>query len=942
MKKFALALVAMLMIAGSFTLVENVLADARLNESNQFVGGFSTKNVTPNNMFFFSSSKAKWIPFIPEARPGAPEAKLKSSDNKGIAVYCSVPGMYVVDIPVGSDVYQRLDVPYAGHTAEVGKPKLPVIIRYLEVPHDVDMKIEKLHIEYEILEGYKVYPVQEPLPGTETGEAYEFAIDKDTYSTDAFYPSDAARVGEPAIMRGHRIVPLILYPVQYNPAKKQLIVYSEIEVKVRYSEPAQIEGIEERLESDAFEALCKAFILNYKPPEEYPTRHSSPGPAHQFKSSSSSGANYLIITNSSFVYNLSSLVEWKRKKGLKTEIVTTRQISPGGVTAEDIKKYLKNAYNTWSPPPTYVLLVGDSEFIPTNYGMQHPAEEHGEEQVATDLYYGTLHGDDHFPDVFVGRISVDTPGQAETIVNKILNYERNPPSGSFFSNVSVVAFFQDDDNNGFEDRRFVLTSEEIRDYLLTQGYNVERIYTTNSAVNPTNYNLGTYGNGERLPDDLQPPIFRWDGDTQNITDAFNDGRFIINYRGHGLSQNFWDERPAPDGQWQGWYDGWHRPHFTTIILAGLRNGNMLPVVFSICCLTGWFDGETDPYPAWNHECFCEELLRYGKGGAVAAIGSTRISYSGYNDDLCKGFYDAIWPDFDPDMTTGAIFELGQILTYGKVYMAKMERNESMENLTYELFHLFGDPEMWIWTEEPKELEVTHPSEIGSGGLQEFVVKVRDENGDPVRNAAVCLWKSNDIHTVKDTNPNGTVIFEIEPSTGGNMDITVTAHNYRPYEGNIEVTYNGASISLSPNIGPEGIHFTIEGNDFSNGEEVDIHFGDVDLDSVIAAEGSFSENFTVPDVSLGHTNVVAIGKDSGRAAVAVFRVLPDQPLPDPYTYCQWDPSTWYLADYTEKEVWDSPSIQLYDEDGRAVASDDLVIGTTYTIKATIYNSGDCAR
>jgi len=258
-----------------------------------------------------------------------------------------------------------------------------------------------------------------------------------------------------------------------------------------------------------------------------------------------------------------------------------------------------------------------------------------------------------------------------------------------------------------------------------------------------------------------------------------------------------------------------------------------------------------------------------------------------------------------------------------------------DKLTYELFHLFGDPEMWIWTEEPKKLEVTHPSKIGSGGLQEFVVNATDENGNPVHNAAVCLRKSNDIHTVKYTNPNGTVIFEIEPSTGGNMDITVTAHNHRPYEGNIEVTYNGANISLSPNIGPEGIHFTMEGNNFSNGEEVDIYFGDVHLDSVTATGGSFSEDFTVPDVPEGPTNVVAIGKDSGRAAVAVFRVMPDQPLPDPYTYCQWDSSTWHLANGEKK--WDSPSIQLY-EDGTEVESKDLIIGTTYTIKATIYNSG----
>ena len=125
MKKFALALVAILVIAGSFTLVENVLADARLNASNQFVGVFPSKNVTHNNTLFFSFSKAKWIPFIPGTGPGAPEVKLKSSDNKGIAVYCSVPGMYVVDIPVGDDVYQRLDIPMRDTLLKLENPNFP-------------------------------------------------------------------------------------------------------------------------------------------------------------------------------------------------------------------------------------------------------------------------------------------------------------------------------------------------------------------------------------------------------------------------------------------------------------------------------------------------------------------------------------------------------------------------------------------------------------------------------------------------------------------------------------------------------------------------------------------------------------------------------------------------------------------------------------------------
>ena len=75
----------------------------------------------------------------------------------------------------------------------------------------------------------------------------------------------------------------------------------------------------------------------------------------------------------------------------------------------------------------------------------------------------------------------------------ILNYEQNPPSNSdFYENMAVAAYFQDDENNGYETRRFVRTSEEIRDFLMAEGYESERIYVTEPYINPTNYNNGYY------------------------------------------------------------------------------------------------------------------------------------------------------------------------------------------------------------------------------------------------------------------------------------------------------------------------------------------------------------------------------------------------------------------------------------------------------------------
>jgi hypothetical protein len=861
-----------------------------------------------------------WVPFITGAEPGAVhEAKLKSSDNTGILVDTDIPGMYSTNFCTEEDVCQRLSMPGAGSATEIGKPEVPIIRRYFEVPYDVNLTVEVVYSHAITLEEYNVCPVQPPRHDLITEETPEFVIDSNTYSTNAFYPAQNASVDEPALVRGHRIAVLTLCPVQYNPVTKQLRVYSKIEGRLNYDRPAQIEGVERRLESEAFESLCEAFIVNYKPPEEYPTR--------RYKDVGSPSVDYLIITHDDFETEVQPLADWKQKKGLRTKIVKTSDISaPADPTAAEITDYIKDAYDTWNPPPTYVLLVGDSEFIPTHYKNEHYSSRHGGHRTATDLYYGTLDGKDRYPDVFVGRISVDTTSEATTVVDKILGYEQSPPTNpNFYNDISACAYFEDDNDDGTAEKAYAFTTEQIRDHLDDLGYNVERIYATNST-GPANYMNGTAVAGG----------IAWNGTSADITAAFNSGRLIITHRDHGLSQNYWDYVD----KWQGWYDGWSEPWFTTGDVAGLNNGNALPVVFSINCQTGWFDGETDPNTGWNFECYCEELLRHQNGGAVAAFGATRNSPTWCNDDLLMGFIDAIWPDF-LSPTQNALYRLGEVLTYGKIAVV-LEHGYSADTTKVEVeeYNLHGDPEMSIWTSQPQPLTVTHPPAIGSGGSQKFVVKVMD-GSDPVLHALVCLRKDADVYMSEYTNPGGYVIFNITPSTGGDLDITVTKHNYLPYEGVITVTDGGAVITeFLPDSAVPGQPFGITAQGFSDGETVNIWFDAAVLDPTDATGGEIENVYRgVPSSHPeGPANVIVIGKSSGRAAVAVLTVLPPEPLPQPYIYSQWSSTTWHLNPRRRNPVWDNPCIQLYKEStGKRVSSGKLRIGTTYAIKAEFHNS-----
>ena len=873
----------------------------------------------------------------------------------GLCIDSNIYGMYKVDVVANGTNFHHLQVPGAGHIFEVGKPAVPTILGYFEVPPSVDISLEVLHVETLSFSDYYVIPTQEPPEDMPNATVPPFQLDEATYSADTYYPSDIVSLEggdgqSPIILRGHRIVAVSLFPVQFNPVTKKIRAYSKIEVRLKYNRPAQIGEIDERLESATFEEICRALILNY---QYRPNTQLAAAKGTQISLDAETGAEYLIITNDTFFQQVQPLADWKEKKGLLTKIVRTSDIKTGTVTADDIAAYIKNAYDTWNPAPSYVLLVGDSDFLPTHYKCPHPSLSHGGFDIPSDLYYATVDGDDYFPDILVGRLSVDTPAQTTTIVNKILGYERSniPTDPLFFSSVSACAQFQDEEpwvNNvptrdNYEDRRFVLTSEEIRDFLLAEGYNVERIYTTDPAVNPLNYSWPPYNNGDPLPADLlRANGFAWNGGTGDITNAFNGGRFLIYHRDHGLSQNFWNHRPAPQGQWWGWFDGWDNPSFTTGDVAGLANNERLPVVFSIECQAGWFDGETDqqndPVLVRSFESFCEELLRHPNGGAVAAIGSTRNSFSGYNDYLAQGFIDAIWPNFDPAFSSGGLFSLGQILVYGKIYMATFYGYHNQgTNVTFHLFHLFGDPETPIWTEEPTALTVTHPDTIGSGGVQKFVVTVKSAGGGAVYHAKVCLRKANDVFAVAYTDTSGMAFFEISPSTGGEMAITVTKHNYLPYEGRITVTDAGATLTVNPDQGPSGITVTLSGAGFDDGEDVDIYFGGATPDATFTASGgSFTETFTVPAGGEGPLNIVAVGQTSKRTAITLFRRLPDQPLPDPYLYDQWAPSTWHLNPEGGDPRWNNPDIQLLDSTGNPVASNDLTVGETYTVQATIHN------
>lgn len=900
----------------------------------------------------YNPPKLGWIPFDKKSKKGdLPKPTMKDSTTIGSMINFDIPGVFVREVKHQKLSYQRFSMPSHASLTAIGKPELPIIGQVIEVPQGVNFSIEVVKTREISLDHYRVYPAQKPFVDANIVDIRtswtreKFALDKTSYSNNSNYPGTLATIQaeDIGIIRGHRIIMLKANPIQYNPVTHETKAFAQIEVRVRYSTPAQVTAIPKRLYSRHIEKLLKNLVLNYRDQKRFDQKIDLPTDGGKERT----GCDYLILTNNTF-YNASDsnnpvirLSNWKQRKGLRTKIVDIANIT-NGQTYDGLRLYLKTAYDTWDIVPSYVLLIGDSDVIPVRYLTKHPS--HNDTLTGTDLYYSTLDGDDIFPDIYIGRLPVDTLAQATSAIDKIINYEQQPPNNAnFYSSAIISALFEDESGNpndgsedGTEDRPWIENVEDIRSFLLGQRYTVDRVYATSSGWpwDPLSDQPANYNDGTAIPVALTPPAFQWTGSGNDISNGINAGRFLVTYRDHGSRDS-----------WSGFIG------FGNADVDGLVNGNLTPVVFSIACQTGWFDNETDDATlntGNNDESFCEHFIRHNNGGSVAIMGATRNSWTGYNDFMMFGIHKAIWPAYVPNQAipgaeANQLLGMGQVMNFGKLYMA-MEYNSSTERtIQFEMYHMFGDPEMPIWTTAPVTFDVSHPAGIGSDGEQDFVVRVSNHNThNPITAARVAITRDNALVAVQETDPTGIARFKMAASTSGKLDITVTYLGYLPYMGQIEVSASGAAINhLDPDNGVVGQSVHVGGINFDGSENVDITFDGTLLTTAPSSAGSFGQSsqtnvdIQVPNPhDLGPVNVIAKGKNSNRYGVDVFQVRSQNPI-DLYMYDQWDSTTWSLHP-GDNPTWDNPSIQLYDANGNAVASNNLTAGQTYSIKVDVHN------
>lgn len=681
------------------------------------------------------------------------------------------------------------------YTEEVGSPKIPYCVKSFVLPDNAEVSPVRItSVSRRLIgENLLVIPAQYPTP---VGEGYSSWVDPNgkVYNSSNPFPGQYAEIISDRVDFGYHIISVKFCPIEYIPLERKLYL-CDFSFSLEYSVNRTISrtSIPEK-QSRRLSALDKEYVQSIVDNADmldsfvqYTNQSLSPVEVIV--------PEYLIITNESLKNTFQTLADWKTKKGTPTIIETVENIIKkyrGGDTQEKIRNYLKDIRSIYGS--LFVLLGGDTDIIPAR--MKKSRSSKGPSLVAVDYYYTcadqgewSVNGNNMFVDRFgnnafgvtfkLGRASVENKEEAEIFVSKVINYEKciGVEDTRYYNNALVVdAFISSGECNTY------LLYDEGKDALII-NYHEYKNSENNMVKSWFMYDdyLGTntlrcaYRNAKgywdyvkcdeekNLSDPVLGNVCRFEGNEEltsiNFLSALNNGgnsnygHFHIVYHMDHSSPNSMGASSKMKNQ-----------SINKSDVDLLSNGNYNQIVMSGGCTPADI----------TKDCVAEHFLNNPNGGAVAFIGNTDIGWSGEYTQFqrfCNELYK-------PSSSATKRYDLSILHT-------KASGSLSTGNCS---LHLFGDPEMQVWTGIPQNLNVSiTPSSIQNGSA---TITVTINNLPNSQTATVCLQKGDEVYTVR-TMQNGTQSFTISPKTTGVVDVTITSHNFRPFETTIP-------IGVSPN------------------------------------------------------------------------------------------------------------------------------------------------
>ncbi|KNY25256.1 C25 family cysteine peptidase [Pseudobacteroides cellulosolvens] len=721
-------------------------------------------------------------------------------------------------IKVNGVQYDSLTIPGCGLYAEKdGYPELPFKGFFVEVPGSGPVSVEVLDKSEEVLgKSYNIYPKQKT---TTESEKSEFYINQDGYKKSKSYPQNPVLIDSEGVIRGTRVVLVKVFPLSYNPSNKKVSAISSIKFRITSSkltdeQKSKYNEKKAKAYSNNFDSISQNIISNYQQVGTVDTTQN-------LDATNVTGARYLMIVKDSLYEEALPLADWKKRKGFQTKVTKLSEI---GSTTTDIKSYIQNAFNTWSPMPEYVLFVGDHQDIPAEYYSNYSCySDHG---------YSCVDGTDFFPDLTIGRLPVTTEDECTTVVDKILSYDMSPQPDTWYDDFLTASYFQTNSSSNTADNWYLETSSNIANYLSnTVGLTGHYAWSNEGNFTSYNWNSSTYPHRfavtNPVPSWITEKFTTEDTATANITSAINSGVSIAIHRDHGSQTS------------------WSIPNYTVSNINALTNGSKQPIVFSLNCSTGSFQRT-------GGDSFCEAFLKKSNGGSVGCIGATRTTYTSRNDSMANGIFTCFWPSYDSTYVNRSYSNNkrpANALNFGKYYMNLYFGGDVYTQSNIYAYHYFGDPEMMMRTKSPVTINATYSSSIYIG-QQTFQVNTG------VANALVCLYKGDEVYARGFTNSTGVFSASINPTTAGTMYVTVTGEDLNPHKGSVTVKLQGSWTSKTAMPSPRTSQSSAVVNN--------IVYSIGGIDSTLAVTNTVQTYNPSTNIWSTKANLITARKDAGAA------------------------------------------------------------------------------
>ena len=627
-----------------------------------------------------------------------------------VSFAASITKTYYFDEPVltPDNIFTRIEITEGVVVGTPGYPALPYRGISLLIPQNeniTNVLIEKGNEIY--LGGHIVYPIQRPVPLSDTTDVGFTEPDPDIYGSSEPFPAKQNTDFRTHYLAGYSIGSLAITPFSYIPVTGELYYFESITVTVEtaFNEAAETAANNFLFENDpVIDSRLQILVENYEDKDTFynPTRTR---PNDEYR--------YTIVTAAAYVDDFQPLADFHAQQGYLTEIVLIEDIlsSYGGVDdADKLRNYFK--YEDAQDPFKYVLLGGDTNIIPYRglYGIVNAGgpTEKIDYDIPADMYYACLNGTwdededgiwgeagnigqpeeaDFLAEFYIARICFNSHIEIANFINKTIMYSETPVLDELQSALLVGE---------------LLCAPPFGTLTYGGWYMDELIgfcdthYPTTGI--PTNWNISK----------LYEEEFDWTFD--DIKDSLSQGPNLLNHMGHSGVQRCMQI---------------YNYQLTTGNITNNGVNHNFINGYTQGCYAGSFDNRT---PNGNHpgDCFAEKITTM-ETGAVTFVANSR--YGWYRRGSTNGPSQRFHRHWMDTFFGDNIFSIAAANQISKEKVIPWM--SAVKRWCYYELNVFGDPAVELLTEPP------YPTVIISG-------YVHDEY-------------ENRIHNVKMNFSNGTYV-----------------------------------------------------------------------------------------------------------------------------------------------------------------------------------------